>query len=171
MDAVQGTVDNEPSNSFHPPYPLTTASKDWAAQLLGNHAALQTYTPYLRQFYSLTTTAQSYIYPLIDQITHKPDIVTIALLLVILFISLKLLDLLWQTVLFWLRLARRVVFWGGLVMLGLWLYTRGPEGVWADVQYWVDVWGQEKEYWKDKDRIARMARQGGKVKGGAGSWF
>ncbi|KAF2486908.1 hypothetical protein BDY17DRAFT_292329 [Neohortaea acidophila] len=145
--------------------------QDWAAQLLGNHAALQTYTPYLRQFYSIVTTAQSYIYPLIDKITHKPDIATIALLLVILFISLKLLDLLWQTVLFWLRLARRVVFWGGLVMLGLWLYTRGPEGVWADVQYWVDVWGQEKEYWKDKDRIARMARQGGKMKGGAGSWF
>lgn len=171
MDAIQGMS----LNLRHIRLPLTTQTSDWAAHLLGdNHAALQTYAPYLRQMYSFISTAQSYITPLLNQVSRNPDLATVALLLVILFVSLKILNMLWQTVLFWLRLVRKVAFWGGLSAFALWMYTRGPDGVWQDVEYWMQVWGQEHNYWKDKERAARMARQGrgGTGKGGGGGmWF
>lgn len=135
-----------------------TLSTDWAAYFLaGDHAA---YSPYLYQLYSLFSTAKSYILPLIDQVSRKPDLATIALLLIIVFVSLKILNMLVQTLLFWFRLARSVVFWGGLVVLGLWMWSRGPEGMVQDVFYWQEQWGKEYGYWKDKERVARAARQG-----------
>ena len=51
-----------------------------------------------------------------------------------------------QTVLFWFRLARKVIWWGGLLALGLWMYTRGPEGAMEDVGYWWNVWNKDYEY-------------------------
>ncbi len=145
---------------------------DWAAHLLSNHDNIRAYTPYARQAYSYISLARSYILPLIDQVSRKPDLATIALLLVILFVSLKILNMLWRTVMFWITMARRVIFWGGLVVLGLWMYTRGPEGVQEDVGYWINVWTNEKDYWMEKERAARLGNQ---VKGrggqGRGAWF
>lgn len=155
MDVVQG--------KSPPPMPFlrTNRRPDWAAYLMGNHGMLWAYSSYGRQLYTLLNTAKSYILPLIDQVSKKPDLATIALLIVILFVSLKILNMLLQTVLFWLRLARTIAFWGGLGALGLWMYTRGPEGVWEDVQYWLKVWNQDYDYWKEKERVTRMARQRG----------
>lgn len=110
-----------------------------------------------------------------DSISQKPDLATIALLLVILFISLKLLNMLWQTILFWVNLARKVVFYGGLVGLGLWMYTRGAEGVQEDISYWVEVWTTERDYWRERERVARLGNQvrmgGGGYGGRGGGWF
>ncbi|KAK3720404.1 hypothetical protein LTR37_003816 [Vermiconidia calcicola] len=146
---------------------------DWIGQLAGNHEALRTYGPYARQAYSYISTIKSYLLPLIDQVSRKPDLATIALLLVILFVSLKILNMLWQTVMFWVRTVRGILFYGGLVALGLWMYTRGPEGVAADVQYWWSVWNQEHVYWRERERAARMMKQGLGSGGGAvrGGWF
>lgn len=63
-----------------------------------------------------------------------------------------------QSVLFWFRLARRLAFWGGLAALALWMWSRGPEGMISDVQYWWGVWNQE--YGKEKENVARLAQQG-----------
>ncbi|EME49028.1 hypothetical protein DOTSEDRAFT_96624, partial [Dothistroma septosporum NZE10] len=92
---------------------------------------------------SLTLKAKSYMLPLVDQLSQKPDLATIALLLVILFISLKILNMLYQTAIFWFRMARKIAFWGSLVALALWMYTRGPDGVAADTQYWFETWQGE----------------------------
>ncbi|KAK5164830.1 uncharacterized protein LTR77_009494 [Saxophila tyrrhenica] len=146
---------------------------DWAAHALSNHDNLRAYYPYARTAYSYLSLARSYALPLIDQVSRKPDLATIALLLVILFISLKILNMLWQTFMFWFRMARRVVFWGGLVGLGLWMYTRGPEGAVEDVGYWVEVWGREREYWVERERVARLGQQvrGGGPRGRGEGWF
>ena len=144
---------------------------DWAAHLLGNHANIRYYAPYIGQTYGYISTIRSYILPLIDQVSRKPDLATIALLLVILFVSLKLLNMLWQTFMFWFRLAKGLLFWGGLVVLGLWMYTRGPEGVVQDVQYWVLVWTSEKDHWKEKERVARMSAEMRGRGAGRGAWF
>lgn len=114
--------------------------------------------------------------PLIDRVSQKPDLATIALLLIIFFLSLKLLDMLWQAVMFWLRLVRRIVFWGGLALLGLWMYNRGPEGAMEDIGYWFDVWAGEYRYWKEQAETARMVRDrvgnGRGRGGGAGDgWY
>lgn len=160
MDIIQG--------KHHPPPPHATteatnalsSNKDWATHLL--HTNNNDLSPYLRQalYYTttLTTYLHAYLLPLITSLTQKPDLATIALLLVIFFISLKILNMLWQAVMFWVRLASRVVFWGGAVVIGFWLYTRGPEGVVEDCGYWVRAWGQEYQYWKEQEEGARMAR-------------
>lgn len=124
------------------------------------------------QAYSMAFTAKAYMYQLIEQVSRKPDLATIALLLVIALISLKILNMLVQTVLFWLRLFKTVAFYVGIAALGLWLWTRGPEGVMNDVQYWWDVWTQEYGYWKEKERAAILARQnGGSFKQAKNVWF
>ena len=128
---------------------------------MGNHETLSAYGPYARQLYSVISTIKSYLYTLIDQVSKKPDLATIALLLIIVFISLKILNMLWQTVVFWVRLAARIVFWGGLVALAVWMYSRGPEGVMEDVGYWYSVWNDEHAYWREREKAARMARQDG----------
>lgn len=145
-------------NTTRTAVPNLSLPSDWASYLLGPQAALTIY-PYLRQGLSLALTAKSYMLPLLDQISQKPDLATIALLLVILFISLKILNMLYQTVIFWFRMARRIAFWGGLVALALWMYTRGPDGVAADMQYWYATWNGEYQYWKDQERVARMTHQ------------
>lgn len=116
--------------------------------------------PYASQFNYATALAKSWLYPLINQVISKPDLATIALLLVIILVSLKILDMLWQSVKFWLKMAWRVAFYGGLAALGLWFWTRGPEGVAEDVQYLSQTFSKEHQYWLEQERSStRMARQ------------
>lgn len=152
MDMVQGTPPNTTLST------ITDSLDDWAAYFLnGDHSA---YSPYIYQFYNIVSIAKSWLLPLIDQVSRKPDLATIALLLVIVLVSLKILNMLVQTVLFWFRLARTLLFWGGLVALGLWMWSRGPAGMMEDVQYWQGTWSQEYEHFKDKENVAKLARQG-----------
>lgn len=129
---------------------------DWVAYAMGDHSGV---LPYARQAFGAMSTIKSYLVPLIDQISQKPDLATIALLLIIVLVSLKILDMLYQTILFWARLAWRVVFWGGLAALGLWMYTRGPDGVAEDMQYWFDTWSGEYQKFKDQERVAQLMYQ------------
>jgi hypothetical protein len=160
MDVVQGTRLTSALPSA--PTPTNKTSTDWASYFLNpdNHADLHQYAPYLSYIYNLLSTANTYMSALITQISQKPDLATIALLLIILFISLKILDMLWQTVKFWLRLLSKVLFWGGLVALSVWMYARGPEGIMDDVEYWWGDWSKNYEYWRDRERVAGRARQG-----------
>ncbi|KAI7237593.1 hypothetical protein KC330_g3074 [Hortaea werneckii] len=80
--------------------------QDWAAYLL-NDADLS-HAPYLYRLYSAAGTAKSWLLTLIDQVSQKPDLATIALLLIIVLVSLKILDMLWQTLLFWMRFRNRL---------------------------------------------------------------
>ncbi|CAK4031212.1 hypothetical protein D0868_16314 [Lecanosticta acicola] len=123
---------------------------------MGEHAGIP---PYARQVLSAASTLKSWLIPVVDQLSQKPDLATIALLLVIVLVSLKILDMLWQTILFWVRMIWKLVFWGGLVALALWMYTRGPDGVAADIQYWQQNWNKEYQYWKEQERVAKLLHQ------------
>jgi hypothetical protein len=125
-----------------------------------------TYSPYLYRLYNGFSIIKSYVLPLIDQVSRKPDLATIALLLIIVLVSLKILDMLWQTLLFWFRLARRILFWGGLAALALWMWNRGPDGMMEDITYWQGVWSSEYRQLKDREDIAKLARQGRNYAGG-----
>jgi hypothetical protein len=109
---------------------------------------------------------KSYTTPILTQVYNKPDLATVALLLIILFVSLKILNMVYQTFVFWLRTAIRVVFWGCLGTLAVWMYHRGPDGVVEDVSYWYGAWSGEYEYWKEREKMARQ--RGG---GGRGGWY
>ncbi|OQO12174.1 hypothetical protein B0A48_02815 [Cryoendolithus antarcticus] len=129
--------------------------QDWSAYFLDPSNPLR---PWAYRLLSLSNTARSYVFPLLTSITQKPDLATIALLLVIIFVSLKLLNMLVQSVMFWFRLAWKIAFWGMLAGLALWMWTRGPEGVAQDVGYWAGVWGNEYEYWREREGQARAAQ-------------
>lgn len=140
---------------------------DWAAYLLGNHA---TVWPYARPVFGAMSTAKSYLLPLVDQVSQKPDLATIALLVLIIFVSLKVLNMLWQTFLFWVRMIWSIVFWGGLLAIGLWLYTRGPDGVAEDMQRGFDTWNAEYKHYKNQERVAKLMNQGYRGRQAAG-WY
>jgi hypothetical protein len=123
------------------------------------------------QAYGYANTLKSYLLPLIDQVSRKPDLATVALLVIILFVSLKILNMLYQTFVFWLRMAWRIVFWGSLAALALWMYHRGPEGAVEDVGYWWNVWNQDYDYWRERERVARMMKQGQGQGRRTGGWF
>ncbi|KAK5115963.1 hypothetical protein LTR62_000419 [Meristemomyces frigidus] len=151
--------------------------QDWALTLLNQTQTqdpatyasyYKTYAPYLWRLTTLLTTTKSHLLPLLTTLTQKPDLTTLALLLIILLLSLKLLNLLWQTVLFWFKLARTILFWGGLLVLGLWMWSRGPEGVVGDVGVWVGRWKEEYAVLKGREEGARLAQRAGGGGGGFG---
>lgn len=92
-------------------------------------------------------------------LSEKPDLATIALLLIILFISLKILNMLYQAVMFWVRLAQRIIFWGSIIAIGVWLYNRGPDGAMEDMGYLASTFWQEYQFWKERSDAARMTQQ------------
>ncbi|PPJ55393.1 hypothetical protein CBER1_02715 [Cercospora berteroae] len=167
--------------------------QDWANYLYEQHghnlpeglrqqipvfAPNPTYWSYIRSFYSYFNQATSLFRPVlnaaIDSVSTKPDLATVALLLVIIFISLKILNMVVGTVLWWFRFIKGVVFYGGLMGLALWMYTRGPAGVAEDLGYWWGVWKGEYAHWSEQERVARIMREQGIPAGGGrgrANWY
>jgi hypothetical protein len=88
--------------------------------------------------------------------TTSPSLTTIALLLIIFFISLRLLDMLWRAFMFWIRLATRIVFWGSIAILGCWIWARGPEGVIEDIGGMMTTWRGELDKVNERVEYAKM---------------
>ena len=43
--------------------------------------------------------------------------------------------------------------------------------MWEDVEHWMGVWSEQKEYWVEQERAARLAAQRGQPVGrGGGRW-
>jgi hypothetical protein len=55
--------------------------------------------------------------------------------------------MMYRAVIFWVNLVLRLIFWGGAVVLGFWIYQRGPDGFIEDVtdlgHKW---WGEYEKY-------------------------
>jgi hypothetical protein len=96
-----------------------------------------------------------------------PDLVQILILAVILFISLKVLDYARRLIMFWVVLAFRLVFWGSLLGLGLYVYRVGVENAGRDLGW---VWGVVMGFVEDfQARAAASGNRGnGSGWGGAG---
>ena len=125
---------------IHPLAPTNLKPTEWSSYLLSSS---NPFRPYILPFLSYTSILKAYTAPLINALTQKPDLATLALLLVIIFLSLKILNMLLSTVMFWLRLAARILFWGSLAIVGLWMWTRGPEGILDDLGYWGRAWSED----------------------------
>jgi hypothetical protein len=95
----------------------------------------------------LTRTIQTHLTPLLTRVVTQPDVATILALLVIFFISLKILDMMYRAVMFWVNMAIRLVFWGALIVLGFWVWNRGIDGFVDDVSGLGEHWmGQYQKY-------------------------
>jgi hypothetical protein len=58
------------------------------------------------------------------------------------------------------------------------MYSRGSDGVQEDIQYWIEVWTQERDYYRERERVARAMGKGGlggggrgRSKGAGGAWL
>lgn len=67
-----------------------------------------------------------------------PDLVQLLILGLILFISLKVLDYARRVIMFWVMLVFRLVFWGSVLGLGLYVYRVGVENAGRDLGW---LWG------------------------------
>lgn len=128
---------------------------------------------------SLAHTVSTHLSPLLTRLITQPDIASILALLAIFFLSLKILDMMYRTVVFWVNLVLRLVFWGAVVMVGFWVWNRGVDGFVEDVSGLVEHWGSEYEKYSgevrdwqvQQERQVRIkAAQGGKVRGKQGWW-
>lgn len=101
----------------------------------------------------------------IQTLSTKPDLASIALLLVILYISLKVLNMAVQSVLWWFRLLRKVLFWAVIVGIGTWVWSRGLEGAVTDLGALSETFKTEYAYWNERAERARVdnAFNGGRV--------
>ncbi|CAI6247749.1 unnamed protein product [Periconia digitata] len=127
---------------------------------------LQAYLPYLSHFlppsvfttiikilttgFSILKTAQTHLSPLLIRVTTQPDVASLLALVVLLFVSLKILDMAYRAVMFWVRLVFRLVLWGTLAAMALWIWNRGADGFVQDVQNLGSHWWGEYERFKDE---------------------
>ena len=123
---------------------------------------------------------QTHLTPLITKIVTQPDVASILALLAILLISLKILDMAYRAVLFWVKLAVRLVMWGSIVGVGFWVWNRGVDGFVEDVKglsvYWLAQYerfaGEAKGWQRAEEAQIRFqaGQQGARGYGRRGGW-
>jgi len=132
--------------------------------------------------------------PAIDYLTHligeNPNIVSAVIIIVLAYITLEILAFVRRVMLFWTRLALRLVFWGWIALLISFVWQRGVEKTVTDVSQWagytygmvskaVEIWVREYQVAREQQE---RASQGGSSWGnqktghgntgaGGGGWF
>lgn len=72
--------------------------------------------------------------------------------------------MMYRAVMFWINMALRLVFWGAIAVLGLWIWNRGVDGFVEDVsglgEYWVGEYekysGEVKKFQGQKEEQIRV---------------
>jgi len=127
----------------------------------------QTYdslSPYLRPIHSTVSTIQTQtsklisplITPLLESfyttLSESPAILSIILFVILLFVSLKILDLLRRAVVFWVRLMVKIAFWGTIIALAMAVWQVGfHESVERLYRCWLElrrIWEREYGRWE-----------------------
>jgi hypothetical protein len=124
------------------------------SSLIGNLISL------MSSSFGILKMLQSYLSPLFSRIATQPDLASIAVLVVVLFVSFKILGMAYRAVMFWVTLVFQLALWGGMAVLGLWVYNRGVDGFFEDVKGLMEHWGGELErYGGEYQRAKGMKEQ------------
>ncbi|KAF2869885.1 nuclear pore assembly and biogenesis-domain-containing protein [Massariosphaeria phaeospora] len=107
---------------------------------------------------------QTHLSPLLARLATQPDVASILVLVTVLFVSFKILGMAYRAVMFWVKLAVRLALWGGIALVGLWVWSRGVEGFVDDVQglaaFWMGEYerfgGEVKAWQREKEGQIRM---------------
>ena len=153
------------------------------------------YEPYLRPFRRYFYLAQYYsfryvfpylwpAYKLLSRLISKatsdaPDLATLALLAFILFMSLKLLNMLRRQIMYWISLGIRLALWTAIGLVGFYVYQRGVDqsledlglllGFLAQLGDEGEKIGQTKARRKAADARRASSGPGGRTRGGGWS--
>ncbi|KAJ5832272.1 Nuclear pore assembly and biogenesis protein APQ12 [Penicillium riverlandense] len=95
-----------------------------------------------------------------------PDLLSILLLAIILVISLKILDYARRVIMFWVSLAFRLMFWGSILGIALYVYRVGVESAGRDLGW---LWGVVEGFVEDFQARSSAATSGGGGSAGVGS--
>lgn len=149
MDYLQGNV---PSLT---PTTLQTSNKQSDFQDYLSHAS------YLSTLYSIAMRSKAFVMAVVNEIsTTSPSLTSLALLLIVLFLSLRILGMLWRAFIFWVNLAIKTVFGLGLAFIAVWIFTRGPDGFAEDVQDVASYWLKEyKRYSGTADTLQQWGNK------------
>ncbi|KAL8929816.1 MAG: hypothetical protein Q9208_000960 [Pyrenodesmia sp. 3 TL-2023] len=77
--------------------------------------------PTLYPLYAITSRLFSFA------LTEQPSLTSLALLAILLVVSLKVLDMLRRTVIYWISMAIRLAMYATMAVIGMWIYQRGLE--------------------------------------------
>ena len=142
-----------------------------------------TYNPYVTPIYRFILLAQSYLYrhifPLIFPLytlankalrtlnSDSPDLLALLALGITLYISLRVLDYVRRTIVFWISLVIRLGLYAGVVGLGIYVWQRGLEQSLQDLAW---AWGlfeglSEQGQQVGGKRASSKEREARKVKG------
>jgi len=137
---------------------------------LTTHSAL--YLSLYHRFISLRSTLQThiltpflhtFIYPALLRLYNSPDILSVVLFAAVLLLSLKVLDMLRQAVMFWVRIVTRLLFWGTILVCGVYVWGRGVDGTVDDVRVYggalMDLWTREYDKYDNMQKQAKVAAQ------------
>ncbi|KAL8939027.1 MAG: hypothetical protein Q9211_002933 [Gyalolechia sp. 1 TL-2023] len=113
------------------------------------------YVAYIRPLQHALLIAESYfyrylfptLYPILAlstrifraALTEQPSLLSLALLALLLVISLKVLDMVRRTVIYWISIAIRLVMYVGMVIVGMWVYQRGLDQSLEDLGWLVGL--------------------------------
>lgn len=89
--------------------------------------------------------------------TDAPDILTLAILAVALIVSLRILDYMRRTIIYWIGLAIRMSLWLAVGGLGLYVWQRGFDQSVEDFGY---VWGFLQGLGNEGERIGGQKARG-----------
>lgn len=107
----------------------------------------------------ITRTLQIHLGPFITKLVTQPDVASILLVIAIFFISMKILDMMYRAVLFWINLVFQLILYGGMAVLGVWIYTRGVEGFVEDVQDLGSRWLGEYERYSEEVKAFQQQQE------------
>jgi hypothetical protein len=114
--------------------------------------------------------------PVLDRLTQalhrSPDIVVLAFFLTMLFLTIQILNWARRVVMFWTRMALRLVFWSAIIALGAMVWQRGLEATARDMmtigQQLIgyaamvrDIWMREYQKYEAQERAGRAAGRSG----------
>lgn len=140
-----------------------------------------TASPYLStvqaQLSSLYTQALPLMSPLLDRVaifTHdSPAIVSVAILLLVLILAMKLLGFVQRLVMWWVRMVVRLTVLCVVVVLVSVVWQRGVGRTAEDLAGWLselgEVWWREYRRWEGYQRESQM-RGGGSNGSGKSAW-
>jgi hypothetical protein len=65
----------------------------------------------------------------------------------------------YRAVMFWVFLAYRLVVWGAIITIGLWVYNRGLEGFVDDVRDLADYWTEQYQKYSDEVKYFQSQKE------------
>jgi hypothetical protein len=67
--------------------------------------------------------------------------------------------MMYRAVMFWVNMVIRLVFWGSIVVLGMWVYNRGVDGFVDDISGLVEYWSGEYDKYSGEVRRFKESDQ------------